>query len=305
MNRWLPLLFCIIVLSCQTNVQYEKPSDDWISKYSQQSYRTDPGIYAALYDDLPQSFDSLCDLIKCQLIHPLEAREMGLDLEEFSQDGNINNVEELLAELDSTGLSFNRKTRDRLVVACYHHGMLLTSILRHMGYPVRMRAGFSRFYEKEFKVRFGHIVCELWDEKSGRWVLIDPDRNVVDLRRNKFDFASEAWINVTKRGFDENKYTSSASRGMTGIVNLVVLDAALLTMDEKLYWQLPEVICDGETIIKDFSRDEILVLDELANYCLAPDTYIHEIEEIYQGTDYFRASSIDYDSYVEMVMSSK
>jgi hypothetical protein len=53
--------------------------------YLRFSPATEPGEYATLFDGLPQSYGELCSLIKKQLIHPLEAREM----ENILPDGRI------------------------------------------------------------------------------------------------------------------------------------------------------------------------------------------------------------------------
>ena len=109
--RYIAILL-LIAGACQPEGQQEKPSDDWSSNYSQQSLRTDPGEYAALYNNLPESLDSLCELIKCQLVHPLEARQMNLAMEESMQDGSLLTVKDMLAKLmsrDSTGLNYHRE----------------------------------------------------------------------------------------------------------------------------------------------------------------------------------------------------
>jgi len=303
--RYLFILLLIIV-ACQANEQREKLSDDWLKDYSQQSLRTDPGDHASLYNSLPASLDSLCDLIKCQLIHPLEARQMNLPMEESMQDGALLTVSDMLAELwsrDSTGLNYHREIPDRLVVACNHHAMLLASILRYNDIPVRMRAGYSRYYEKEYGIRFGHIICQVWDDNAGKWILVDPDRKIVDLPENKFDFGCEAWINVNENKFDPGKYLSSVSEGVRGIINIMILDAAFIIKDEKLHWDLPEIAVREINDLKDLDDDIILILNELADHCNNPDIKINELTNICQTTDYFKSAGMEYESYVEMIMN--
>lgn len=297
-----------ILFSCQPGPLQEKPSDEWLQKYTTQSSRTDPGEFVALYDGLPRSLDSLCRLVKCQLIHPMEARQMNLPPDKPSQDGEILDVADMLAELmalDSTGLTCQRKISGRLVVACYHHAMLLASILRYQGIPVRLRAGFSRYYEKQAKVRFGHIICEAWDERSGRWTGVDPDREIVGMASRDFDFACQAWHHVTRNNMDPGIYTSSVSDGIKGIVNLMTLDAAFLVKDEKLYWDLPEIVLREMKDLKDLSADEMKVLNDLADCCIAPDSRMEDISDIYTITEDFRPSGTDYESYMEIVMDRK
>lgn len=86
-----------------------------------------------------------------------------------------------LAERGEAGLTFTRSPRERLVVARWHHGLLLTSMLRHQGVPVRMRAGFARYIGQDSGLHVGHVICEVWDEERDRWGLVDPDRQMVDF----------------------------------------------------------------------------------------------------------------------------
>ena len=71
LTAWMfPSLF-----SC-TQPADSKPSAEILKKYSTYDSYTDPGEYAFLYKELPASPRQLCDLIKKQLIHPVEARQM-------------------------------------------------------------------------------------------------------------------------------------------------------------------------------------------------------------------------------------
>lgn len=302
-------LICLIIIgSCQPAEYQGKPDDDWLQMYAQQSPRTDPADHTFLLDPLPHSLDSLCRLIKCQLIHPLEARQMDLSLEELTGDGDVPTVRDVLEhlfELDNDGIHLGRDIPDRLVVACYHHAMLLASILRHQGVPVRMRAGFSKIYEKEYGIRFGHVICEVWDHQSEKWILVDPDREIVNLPYRDFDFACEAWRNVKDNRTEDAIYTSSVSDGVKGIINLMILDAALIIKDEKLYWDLPELIVGANEINHIDELDDLTIqtLIDLAECCESPDIHINDIAEIYQQTESFKPSGLDYDSYFKLIMS--
>ena len=189
-----------------------------------------------------------------------------------------------------------------MVVACYHHAMLLTSILRHQGTPARMRAGFSRYYEKDYGIRFGHIICQVWDEKGGEWIMVDPDRDLVDMEPDDFDFPYQAWENVRNKEKDESIYTSSVSEGVKGIINLLVLDAALVLKDEKLYWDLPGIVLQDIPSVRELDPEMISLLDELASCFEPPDSRMEELSDLYYGTGLFKASGMDYDTYFELIM---
>lgn len=162
------------------------PSDEILDRYSRQNSFTDPGEFAYLYNDLPESIEQICDLIKKQLIHPMEASKIKDKLPKgrAPEDGDYPTVSDMLKELaerDPSGLTMHRKLEDRLIVACYHHALFLASILRQYNIPTRLRGGFARYFEEEAKVRFGHVFCEVWDKEKQQWILVDPDRNYINV----------------------------------------------------------------------------------------------------------------------------
>ena len=74
------LSWLLFIYGCSYGQQAGLPES--IKHYSYQTPRTNPGAFAYLYKNLPGSIDPICELIKCQLIHPLKARKMGLSVEE-------------------------------------------------------------------------------------------------------------------------------------------------------------------------------------------------------------------------------
>ena len=159
-----------------------KPSEDRPCKTVPDAHRkysayTDPGEYRYLFDDLPESLAELCGRIKTQLIHPFDAGKFAGELPEGRtfEDREYPTVALMLGELlkrDGRGLTASRAPRDRLMVACVHHSMLLASILRHRGIPVRIRAGFATYIGGENDLRITHVVCEVWDEGREKWILV-------------------------------------------------------------------------------------------------------------------------------------
>ena len=143
---------------------------------------------------------------------------------------------------------------------------------------------------------------QVWDEKSDKWILVDPDRKIVDLPEDEFDFSCEAWVNVNKNRFDPEKYLSSISAGVRGMINIMILDAAFIVKDEKLHWDLPEIAVRNIKYLKDLDDDTRLILQTLADYCDHPDLKINELTETYQSTGIFRSAGMEYESYVEMIM---
>jgi hypothetical protein len=272
--------------------------------YSVQTHLTDPGNYACLYDNLPGTIDSLCLLIKKQLIHPLEALQMGYSLEQVIEEGAIENTEQILEALmrkDSSGLSFDRVADDRLLIACQHHAMLLSSILRHRNIPVRIRFGFARYYEKEAGVRFGHVICEVWDAGEERWMLVDPDRNLTDFSPGRFDFSREAWANLKKGKVDKEVYVSSIGGGLKGAVSMLLLDAAHISLKERMNWMYPAIALNDINEFEDLGRSDKKALDDLAYLMEDPDRNFYIIDSLNRYHPGFQPSDFDYEDYCRMM----
>ena len=66
------MISILIATGCyaQKNTLCNKPIISVLNFYRQYSSFTDPGEYAYLYANLPDSLPELCSLIKSQFIHP-------------------------------------------------------------------------------------------------------------------------------------------------------------------------------------------------------------------------------------------
>ena len=226
--------------------------------------------------------EQLCDRIKKQLIHPF-------DLEKFSEniprdrvyeDRAIPSVSQMLAELvnrDENGLASSRRPEDRLVVACVHHSMLLASILRHRGIPVRIRAGYAKYIGDDDNIRVSHVVCEVWDRKRNEWFLVDPDRRRVDFPRHQFEFAHETWERLKSRDLNEKHYVSRYSTVDQATVHLLCHDLSYVIGDEELYWHDPPVVGKARAGISALSQDQLQLLDKIAGMLKEPDIHLDEL----------------------------
>ena len=97
-------------------------------------------------------------------------------------------------------------------------------MLQYNEIPIRLRAGYSKYYEKQYGIRFGHIICEVCNEKLDKWILVDPDRKIVDLPENEFDFGCEAWINVNELTdmYQATGYFKSAGMDYESYVEMIM-----------------------------------------------------------------------------------
>ncbi len=281
-----------------------KPSGKVLDHYSRQTPFTDPGEFVYLYDDLPKSTGKICSLIKKQLIHPVEARQMKGVLPEGRniEDGDFPTISDVLAELqnrDPNGLYKNRKPENRLVIACYHHGLLLASILRERGIPVRLRAGFARYYEDQAKVRFGHVICEIWDKDDQQWIWVDPDRNYSDVSTGQFELPAVAWQNFRNDELPDVTYTSSLTQGPQAILHILLLDHAFTLRNERNYWHTPEFLFTDDFSINDLDAERIEIIDRIARQLNQQAKELAELQKIYDENDFIHPQQRSMDTYYE------
>jgi len=191
--------------------------------YRQYSSFTDPGEYAYLFANLPDSLPELCSLIKSQIIHPYDDLQKYRELipqerwnEAFSYP-SVKSILEGLVSYDSSGFVNDRKPEDRLVLGCNQNAILLASILKYRGIPARVRTGHTTYIMPGFHI--SHTICEVWNENEMRWMLVDPSMDMVDFSREKFDFSNELWLKLQNEEIDPNLY--GIPRRYTGLVSIV------------------------------------------------------------------------------------
>ncbi len=264
----------------------ENPSIDADSlpdMYRQFSIYTDPCEYVYLYKSLPESLDELCRLIKCQFIHPFEAEPFKKVIPPERQkygDPIYPTVRALLKgllEYDPNGLVPTRQPKDRLIVTCRYHAILLASILKHSGVPTRVRYGFALYIGKD--VKNCHVICEVWDSEKKRWLLVDPTLpNMVDFPREQFEFASDAWHKLQEGNIDPKKYGVADRWGSFNILDMFCHDMESVLGRELLYWEHPSVCQDENMDVTKIDKEQVEIIDKLADLMDNPDESLKAIE---------------------------
>jgi sulfatase modifying factor 1 len=260
--------------------------------YRQYSSFTDPGEYEYLYKNLPESLAELCSLIKVQFIHPYDElpkyREQ-IPKERWNESSKYPTVKSVLEGLlsyDSSGLVKDRKPKDRLVLGCRDYSLLLASILKYRGIPARVRYGHVTYIIPGFHT--SHVICEVWNENDKRWMLVDPGTNMIDFKREKFDFSNDLWLKMQKEEIDPNlcgipgKYT-----GMVSIVAKVCHDLASILGTEYTVYQyapiLEEAINNGKQLT--MTSKQIETLNRISELMKSIDAgSIEKLQEIYNNT---------------------
>ena len=258
--------------------------------YRQLSPFTDPGEYAYLYKNLPDSLPELCRLIRSQFIHPFAElpnyREQ-IPKERWNEMLNYPTVKSILKGLvtyNPAGLIYNRKPEDRLVLGCPQNAILLASILKYRGVPARVRTGHATYLIPGF--HGSHTICEVWNANENRWMLVDPSTDKVDFSRDEFDFSNEAWLQMQKGEIDPNLYGLPGKyTGEGSIVGKISNDlAAILGIEYTIYQYAPilDYAMDKE---KQLSAEQIETLNTISELMKTIDVEnFTKLQKIYNNT---------------------
>lgn len=194
-----------------------------------------PGAYIEQLKALPNSIETIGELVRRNVIHrtTLAAGNVGTNsdlrfgdmkkLSPFRQpdDDYLVTASAMLAELyrlDPRGLVADRDVNHKIVVTCRFVAILMSSILKSKGIPVRVRSGFAGYFDGAHDNQvWDHWVNEYWNGE--RWVLIDVDGsfsmdksglNPYDLPyKNSFILGHEAWLNLRNSIDEPSKYQNA------------------------------------------------------------------------------------------------
>jgi hypothetical protein len=282
----LSIMFSACIPNNPKNINLAK-IENTLDFYKNFSKYTSPGKYSYLFENLPDSMQDLCELIKCQFIHPVDLGPYKhlIPQNRHYEDRKFPSAEKLLAgllALDSTGLTFERKPENRLVVTCRYHSILFASILKSRGIPVRLRYGFAPYLAPGTGLHISHAICEVWNEKENRWMYVDPDRKMVDFPKEEFETGSEAWMAFRAGNVEEpNKYGVPDTWGEIMILGTIYQDFLCVLGYEPLYWEYPVTQFLKEEI-STVDLERLKVLDEIAELMNDPDANFNQLMDIYK-----------------------
>lgn len=282
---FISLMTLFISVSCLQQENSPQPPTQVLTRYLEYSTQTDPGEFEYLYTNLPESIEDICVLIKKQLCHPFDIKQFEgkIPKDRVYEDRSIPNVEHMLKELlarDRRGLVSSRQPENRLIVACVHHSLLLASILRYKGIPVRLRAGNAKYIADDKRIRVSHAICEVWDERRNKWFLVDPDRHKIDFDRHEFEFACETWDRLNSTSIERKHYVSRYKSVDQATTHLVWLDLSYVTGAEDPYWRDPPIVQKTEQGIQNLSEPELQLLNRIATLLNQPDRHLNELIQI-------------------------
>jgi formylglycine-generating enzyme len=293
------LFFTISVLAATRSNSHQEVkftvNDSVPEFYLRYSMYTDPGEHACLYENLPDSLPELCSLIKSQFIHPFselpEYRDR-IPRERWNEMLKYPTVESILAGLilyNPGGFVKDRKPQDKLVLGCREYAIILASVLKYRGIPARVRCGHATYLYPGFHV--SHTICEVWNKKDNRWMIVDPGLNLIDFSREKFDFSTEAWLQMHNKEIDPDQYgIPGRYTGYSSVLGKVPHDmASLLGNEYPIFSYAP--IMDYAFENKQLPADLIEKLDTISELMKSLDAQnLLKLQEIYNNTPQIQIS---------------
>ena len=279
--------------SASTNIPARQEMDlpEVLAFYREYGVYTDPGEYESLLADLPESLEELCTLIKAQFIHPvadLAPYRNRIPPERHYEDPKFPTTAALLAGLlehNPAGLIPERLPEERLVVTCRYHAILLASILKSRGVPTRVRYGFARYLAPGRHIY--HVICEVWNEAEQRWMLVDPDRQLVDFPRKQFDSAADIWLQY-QQGLNVSGYGVGNWWGPYAVLDMLCHDFVSLQGRELLYWDRPPLTVDERMDVTAVPAERVEILDRIAELMLEPEKHLQELRSLYDAHQFLQ-----------------
>jgi len=276
------------VLGQHKNVQYTGGSI--LDFYRQYSTFTDPGEFEYLYEDLPDSLPGLCQLIQKQFMHIVTEYPSYKDIMpgdsryDITKYTTIESILETLYQKDSNGLTLYRKPENRLVFSCQNYALMLASMLKYKGIPARVRYGHATYLIPDFHA--SHVICEVWNKTEERWMLVDPNVNMIDFSRDKFAFSNEAWLQMQKGTIDANTFGFPGKYSGEGSITGKICGDLASTLGTEypltMYPPIMEYYFEGE---KQLPQEQIKILDSISKLMQSLNAEnLLKLQRIYNNT---------------------
>jgi hypothetical protein len=240
------------------------------------------GDYQGLLAELTSSVAELTAVGHGLLVHEHIAGAYGVTLSDADRETvHIRPLPRLLSRVVAVSdepLTTPRPPDRRVAANCRHFTVLLVATLRARGVPARARCGFGGYFTPGFYE--DHWVCEYWT--GSRWCLVDGqiddtqmsmfpvDFDVVDVPRDRFLVAGEAWQRYRRGDLPETAFGLSVTKesGAWWIAGNLMRDAAALGKVEMLPWDVWGVMPGpSDTVSEELAG----LFDRLAAVTLEPE----------------------------------
>lgn len=267
--------------------------------YVSQSRLTSPGIWRRRLHGLPKDVPGLCSVVQGLIVHYRTPAIEGYRLPRGRRgEVNLRYAEQILArifERNPGPLTEARLPSERVAGCCRDFALLFCTLSRYQGFPSRVRVGFSTYFRQYPPgFRADHTVAEIWDERSARWRLVDPEQSEELARRNQLSFSAtdvprdrfltggQAWSMCRREGADSRTFGVQPGvppRGLWFVRSRMLHDLAALNRCELLLWD--SWTPAGRKFIA--TKHDLLELDAIALALGNPDPSLTEARRYFRS----------------------
>lgn len=215
-------------------------------------YYASPGPMTDLAHCAPEVFDGLPDT-PTELMRVVRGCIVaGLPLPEGRDDIQIRPAAvmiERILELDPSPLVERRDPSKRFIGNCRHFATLTCALLRRIGIPTRVRAGFGGYFVPD--TWMDHWIIEYWRPAEERWIRVDPQygdkwfqqrdpaATSEAVAQSSYLSGGETWLRCRRGEIDPTRCNMGGDNwGIGEVRGSVLYDLAALNQDEMLPWDI-------------------------------------------------------------------
>lgn len=271
--------------------------------YSTQSVFSDPKEYAYLFENLPDSVAELCEIIQGVIAH----RDVTQKLCNFKVPKHrqlepdtryISKILKTIISLQDDRLAIARELEKRFIGICRDFSLLLCSILRYKKIPARVRCGFAVYFKYDGWY-VDHWLCEHWNAKEKRWVLVDaeiddrvrkeyvvdPSLDPLDVNHDQFILSGKAWQMCRSGGANPKKFgvPDIDIAGLWFVRGSLLRDLVALNKVELLPWDYTKFGDKRFDKVSELAVDEVNLLDELAETITNVYVNWEQVRKLYEN----------------------
>jgi len=238
-------------------MKWGKLSDPWRT----QSAVTQVNQSGKSIDDLPRNLSKLREVSQLLVDH-YQGNSDGSHSDGFTGPVSGERLKEVdlrfaeamllrLLEIGPANLSSARLPAERIAGCCRDFATLFVTMARHKGFAARVRVGYATYFRPGAYT--DHVIAEVWDNRAGRWTLIDPEVSdsftaragfdPLNVPPNVFVTGPRAWMAARSGEIDPELFWGSSrsdmlrhSKGWFSLRHHVVQDLAALNKAEMLVW---------------------------------------------------------------------
>jgi hypothetical protein len=204
------------------------------------------------------------------------------------EDDNFPTAIAMVAELfrrDDRGFVRDRKEEHKVILTCRFVAILMAAVLKAKGIPARVRSGFDPYTSPKPGTSCDHWITQYWLDGQQRWVTIDADCCLEELKfdpfdipTGAFDWSADAWLTARSGKVDPQKFwIPDGTNGMMAIAWELFYDIHCLMNQEIIYLHVPKFVSPAE--FRKLSSSDLRRIDRLAELLQDPDKNFNRLQE--------------------------